>query len=70
MQKDIHPKTQSVDVTCSTCSTKYTFVSSKTNIHADICASCHPFYTGDRSMAKSTGQIDKFNRRYIKTNKK
>lgn len=29
-------------------------------------SSSHPFYTGDNKIARSTGQVDKFNRRFNK----
>ncbi|PAF54940.1 50S ribosomal protein L31 [Mycoplasmopsis agassizii] len=64
MKKDLHPTVNKVETTCSTCNTKYNFSSSAKNIKVDICASCHPFYTGDKSVAKSTGQVDKFNKKY------
>lgn len=34
----------------------------------DTSSASHPFYTGSRSSAKSTGRVEKFNRRFGKMN--
>lgn len=36
----------------------------------DTSSASHPFYTGNRSSAKSTGRVEKFNRRFGKTQTK
>ncbi|CAC13313.1 50S RIBOSOMAL PROTEIN L31 [Mycoplasmopsis pulmonis] len=69
MQKDIHLKMEPLKITCSTCFTSFDIVSSRKTIAIDICSKCHPFYTGDRTLAKATGQIDKFQKRLQKKQK-
>jgi len=32
----------------------------------EVCAACHPFYTGKQKILESAGQVDKFRRRYGK----
>lgn len=63
VKKDIHPNFEIKEVACSTCSTKHAFGTTATKLNVDVCSSCHAFYTGDRSKVKSTGRIERFNRR-------
>ncbi|WP_036464352.1 50S ribosomal protein L31 [Mycoplasmopsis sturni] len=69
MKKDIHPQYFTVEVTCSTCQKQFTFGSVKKQFSVDVCSGCHPIYTGNRSQAKATGRIDKFNKRLEKKQK-
>ncbi|NLE97470.1 MAG: 50S ribosomal protein L31 [Propionibacterium sp.] len=65
MQKGIHPDYQDVTVTC-TCGN--TFVTKSTNttgaMSADVCAACHPFYTGKQKILDTGGRVARFQRRY------
>ena len=68
MQKDIHPKYNEIEVICS-CGNKFitksTYKGSVLSI--DVCAQCHPFYTGKQKILDTAGQVDKFKKRYRKT---
>ncbi|AAZ43886.1 50S ribosomal protein L31 [Mycoplasmopsis synoviae] len=66
MKKDLHPQYYSVAVKCETCKNEFTLKSTKKEFKIDVCSKCHPVYTGNRSQAKSTGMIEKFNRRLAK----
>ena len=33
----------------------------------DICSACHPFFTGKQKLLDTEGMVDKFNKRYAKT---
>ncbi|VEU75992.1 50S ribosomal protein L31 [Mycoplasmopsis columboralis] len=66
MKKDIHPQYHTVEVTCSTCQKAFKFGSARKQFTVDVCSGCHPVYTGNRSQAKATGRIDKFNKRLEK----
>ena len=74
MKKDIHPEYQQLEVKCSTCGTKHTIGTTSKEVSIDVCSSCHPFYTGNRSNMKSTGRVERFNRMFgnktVKTAKK
>mgnify|MGYP005685892611 FL=1 len=65
MKPEIHPQYNTVTVNCScgntfvTCST---YAGESMNI--DVCAKCHPFYTGKQKILDTAGQVDKFRRRY------
>ena len=67
MKPEIHPEYKTVVVNCScgnTFETQSTYVSDSMSI--DVCAKCHPFYTGKQKIVDTAGQVDKFRRRYGK----
>lgn len=66
MKKNIHPKTNEVNVICSCGNTFVTWSTVKSDIRVETCSSCHPFYTGERKILK-TGSVDKFYARQQKT---
>ena len=36
-------------------------------IRAEICSACHPFYTGKQKLMDQGGRVERFQRRYAKT---
>jgi large subunit ribosomal protein L31 len=65
MKADIHPKYTDCAVTCA-CGNKFTTKSVKTEIRTDICAACHPYFTGAQKFVDTAGRVDKFRKRYAK----
>ena len=67
MKPEIHPKYSAVKVTCS-CGNSFETYSTygDESMHIDVCANCHPFYTGKQKIVDTAGQVDKFKRRYGK----
>ena len=65
MKKDIHPEYQECIITC-TCGASYHTRSTKKNIHVEVCASCHPFFTGQQRLVDTAGRVEKFRRKYTK----
>ncbi len=65
MKADIHPAYAAVDVTCS-CGATFTTRSTlgKSDLHIDVCSSCHPFYTGKQKVLDTAGRVDKFRQKY------
>ena len=65
MKADIHPNYNDVKVVCS-CGNSFTTRSTIGNdeIHLDVCAQCHPFYTGKQKIVDTAGRVDKFRRKY------
>ncbi|MCI5938757.1 MAG: 50S ribosomal protein L31 [Bacilli bacterium] len=66
MKKGIHPKYQTVTVTCTGCGATFETGSTLKEIRVDTCSNCHPFYTGQQKFAASAGQVEKFNKRLEK----
>ena len=64
MKKDIHASYVETSVKCLTCGAQYNVKSTKESINVDICASCHPFYTGKQRVASADGRIEKFKKKY------
>jgi large subunit ribosomal protein L31 len=67
MKAEIHPTYVVTQVTCS-CGNTFTTRSTKANgaINADVCAQCHPFYTGKQKIMDTGGRVARFERRYGK----
>lgn len=66
MQKNIHPKYYTdCQVSCA-CGNKFTTGSTIKKIDVEICAKCHPFFTGTQKFADVKGRIDKFKQKVAK----
>lgn len=63
MKKDIHPEYMDTKVTCA-CGNTFTVKSNKKELHLEVCNKCHPFFTGQNSVTRKTGAVDKFNKKY------
>jgi len=63
MKDGIHPEYKPVNVHCA-CGNKFETRSTKTDLQVDVCAACHPFYTGKQRMMDTQGRVDRFRRRY------
>ena len=37
----------------------------KTDIHTDVCAECHPFYTGKQRLVDTAGRVERFRQKYM-----
>ena len=66
MKADIHPKYVEAKVHCA-CGNTFFTRSTRSEIKVDVCASCHPFYTGAQRFVDTTGRVDKFRKRYART---
>ena len=63
MKKNIHPERFEATVKCA-CGNSFTTLSTKKEIHVDICSSCHPFFTGKQRLVDTAGRVEKFNKKY------
>jgi large subunit ribosomal protein L31 len=62
----IHPAYSKAEVTCA-CGTKYEMASTRGSYHVEICAACHPFYTGKQKLMDTAGRIERFQKKYGRT---
>jgi large subunit ribosomal protein L31 len=62
-QAGIHPNYQLATITCA-CGASYETASTRGNFQVEICARCHPFYTGRQKLLDSAGRIERFQKRY------
>jgi len=66
MKKDIHPTYfRDAKVVCS-CGNAFTVDATKPEIHVEICAKCHPAYTGEIKLIDTAGRVEKFKTRRAK----
>ncbi len=65
MKQGTHPEYEQTTITCA-CGNVIHTRSTKKNIRVEICAKCHPFYTGDKKFVDSAGRIERFKKRYDK----
>lgn len=65
MKKAIHPDYKKAVVSCI-CGSTFETRSTVGNIHVEICAACHPYYTGKQKLVDSAGRVERFNRKYGK----
>jgi large subunit ribosomal protein L31 len=63
MKADIHPEYVEATVRCS-CGNTFTTRATKPEIVVELCANCHPFYTGKQKLVDSGGRVERFRRRY------
>ncbi|MCX5812104.1 MAG: 50S ribosomal protein L31 [Proteobacteria bacterium] len=65
MKKGIHPNLINASVRCA-CGHTFETLSVRDKITVEICAKCHPIFTGKEKRLDSAGQVEKFERRYGK----
>lgn len=63
MKKDIHPDYNECTVKC-VCGNEFTTRSTLKEINVEICAACHPFFTGQQKLVDSAGRVDRFLKKY------
>ncbi len=65
MKQGIHPTYEFTSIRCA-CGAEYKVRSTKTGQRLEICAACHPFFTGKQKLVDTAGRVEKFKRRYAK----
>ena len=63
MKAEIHPDYNSTTIHCA-CGASYPTRSTRRDLKIGICASCHPFFTGEQKFVDTAGRIEKFSKRY------
>ena len=63
MKAEIHPNYEAITVTCA-CGNSFETSSTAGNMQIDICAACHPFYTGKQKFVDAAGRVEKFTRKF------
>ena len=65
MKTEIHPQYEITTVVCS-CGNTFETRSTAKEMHVEICAECHPFYTGKQKLIDTGGRVERFQRRLQK----
>jgi large subunit ribosomal protein L31 len=63
VRTDIHPEYTECRVVCS-CGNTFTTRATVAELHVELCAECHPFYTGKQKLVDTGGRVERFERRY------
>lgn len=63
MKAGIHPEYQPITVVCA-CGNSFVTRSTAKQIHVEICAKCHPFFTGKLRLVDTAGRIERFRAKY------
>lgn len=65
MKSAIHPDYKEVKVTCSSCGNQFDTRSTIGKpLSIEVCANCHPFYTGKQRIVDTAGRVEKFRQKY------
>jgi large subunit ribosomal protein L31 len=63
VKQNIHPNYQRATVVCA-CGNTFETRSTAPTIHVEICAKCHPYFTGKQKLVDTAGRVERFHRRY------
>jgi large subunit ribosomal protein L31 len=66
MREGIHPEYKAAKVVCA-CGNVIETRSTRGDFHVEICAACHPFFTGKQKIMDTAGRIERFKTRYAAT---
>jgi large subunit ribosomal protein L31 len=65
MKTEIHPEYKEVEIRCA-CGAVLKSKSTRGEIRLDICAYCHPFFTGTQKIIDTEGRVERFKKKYAK----
>ena len=65
MKDGIHPEYLPAKIICA-CGANYDTHSTRGSFSVEVCANCHPFYTGKQKLLDTKGRVDRFRRKYEK----
>ena len=63
MKPGIHPEYREARIVCA-CGNVIETRSTVSEIHVEICSSCHPFFTGRQKLVDTAGRVEKFRAKY------
>ncbi|MNT44528.1 50S ribosomal protein L31 [compost metagenome] len=67
MKQGIHPKYNEITASC-VCGNVFKTGSTKGDIRTEICANCHPFFTGTQKIVDTEGRVDRFLKKFETSN--
>jgi large subunit ribosomal protein L31 len=63
VKTDIHPTYQEATISCA-CGSVLRTRSTVKDIRVEICAVCHPFFTGLQKIVDTEGRVERFRKKY------
>ncbi len=70
MKKGIHPKYYEKAVIRCACGNEIIVGCTVPELRVEVCAKCHPFYTGEQKILDTSGRVEKFMKKYADYYKK
>jgi large subunit ribosomal protein L31 len=66
-KEGIHPKYDTINVKCACGNHFETRSTHKGEIVVEICSACHPFFTGKQKLIDTAGRVERFRRKFAKS---
>jgi large subunit ribosomal protein L31 len=66
MKANTHPNYAEITVTCGCGNSFKTGSTMGQDLQIEVCAACHPFYTGKQKIVDTAGRVDKFRKKYAR----
>jgi large subunit ribosomal protein L31 len=63
VKPNLHPVYKTITAHCQ-CGNTFETRSTTDGISVEVCAQCHPFFTGKQRLVDTAGRIDRFRRKY------
>lgn len=67
MKPGIHPEYKEITVNCACGNSFATRSTAGHDLHVEVCAKCHPFYTGKQKIVDTEGRVEKFRQKYARS---
>lgn len=64
MKPNLHPVYATIHARCQCGNTFETRSTSAKGLSVEVCAVCHPYFTGKQRLMDTAGRIDRFRRKY------
>lgn len=64
MKAGIHPEYKEIKVNCTCGNAFVTRSTMGQDLHVEVCAACHPFFTGKQKIVDTEGRVEKFRQKY------
>lgn len=63
VKPNLHPVYETITAHCQ-CGNSFETRSTAKGISVEVCAQCHPYFTGKQRMIDTAGRVDRFRRKY------
>jgi large subunit ribosomal protein L31 len=63
VKPNLHPVYNTITAHCQ-CGHSFETRSTATAISVEVCAQCHPYFTGKQRLVDTAGRVDRFRRKY------
>ncbi|MEO5799526.1 MAG: 50S ribosomal protein L31 [Gemmatimonadales bacterium] len=63
MKPNMHPVYETITAHCQ-CGNTFETRSTSKSLSVEVCAVCHPYFTGKQRIMDTAGRIDRFRRKY------